>query len=133
MPAPTFGVTAALLEERFWGGTGISGVPRLLTMANDVIAELAGDLETALGQVGVEGASVLEVHAPKSYRWLQATLLYGVQAEYCRRATREELASIEAWDKKFRDRIDQLVAAAHAVLPDASEFKSKGSVAEVIV
>ena len=118
---PQFGVTTALLEERFFGGRGISGVTRQAAMADDVITEVASHLEGKLGALRREADQITEAWAPRSYRFCQTAIFYGAAAEYGRRSGMAQAETIAGWDKAFRDRLRELDADPAAALPDLAQ------------
>lgn len=118
---PQFGVTTTLLEERFFGGRGISGVPRQAAMADDVITEVASQLEGKLASHKREADQITEAWAPRAYRWCQTAIFYGAAAEYGRRSGMAAPDAVAGWDKAFRDRLRELDADPGAVLPDLSQ------------
>ena len=112
----TFGVDLALLLDRFFGAAEVGD--RWETTSAEVITEVASDVETHLRGHGIEAEDITEAHAPRSYRWLQTTILYGAASELARRVGATELEAIEAWDQKFKDRLAQLDSNANLVLGD---------------
>ena len=118
---PTFGVTTALLEERFFGGRGISGVSRQAAMADDVISEVASHVEGKLAALKREADQITEAWAPRAYRWVQTAIFYGAAAEYGRRSGMASPETVTGWDKSFRDRLKELDADPAAALPDLAQ------------
>ena len=121
--APTFGVTPALLEDKYLEGRGITGLPRLVTAATEVIDEIAGDVEGRLHASKVDADQVNEAHSPKTYRWLQTTICYGAAAEFIRRTAKEEVAVAESWEAKYQARLRQLSTSPETCLTDLHLLK----------
>lgn len=115
---PAFGVTTALLEERFFGGRGISGVTRQAAMADDVITEVASTLEAKLAAHDREADQITEAWAPRSYRWCQTAIFYGAAAEYGRRSGMASADQTDGWDRTWRDRMRELDTDPGSALPD---------------
>jgi hypothetical protein len=134
MAAPTFGATAAVLEERYWGGKGILGLPHMLAMAGGVLDQLAADVETALSSVSIDASDIAEATSPKAWRWLTDTILFGAAAELTRRSSKEGAIEVaDAWESKFRDRIRQIRIEPQNVLSDYVTTQAKATVYEVLV
>lgn len=133
MPAPTYGATTALLEERYWGGHGVRGLGDRAAQAEGVISEIASDVETALLSVGADTTKITEADTPRAYRWLQATVLVGAAAEFTRRTAKDgQIDVAESWGTQFRDRLKQLRSEPQVVLPDSGIFAaSHGSAYDI--
>jgi hypothetical protein len=129
--APTFGATVALLEGDFFGGKGIQGIPRLVTMATAVLEEIAGDVARALRTARVEPGTINLGSSPDSYDWCQKTILYGAAPEFSRRASRDEVPLADGWDAKYRARLQELASSPSSVLGDAVAFRTQGGVRQV--
>lgn len=132
MAAPTFGVTASLLEERFVPAAGVRADPASETQVTTIITEVAADFAQKLRAVRLEPDQITTGRAPDAYTWCQTTIAYGVVAEWERRLEGGDLVRADAWEEKFRRRLAELAADPRGVLGDFSTAAPQATAFDLI-
>jgi hypothetical protein len=130
----TFGITAALLQDRFMGERGITQAPRGSETCANLIEEFGAEVSQRLRAVNVDPDAITEAACPDSYAWCQATALYGIAAEFPRRMRWPESDNYATWDAKYQQRLSDLARNPNAVLKDSTaSVQSSAGVRHVFV
>lgn len=115
MAVATFGVTGTMLDDRFFGsGLGT----RATEIADDVIAEVAAELEVHIRAAKVEPDEITEGHSPRAYRWIQNALAKGAAAELATRIGSADPDVVENWREDFRRYVGELRSNSNVILGD---------------